>query len=743
MPAANGRPVSAVLDRLRNVQPKQVGGWEALCPAHDDARRSLSVAEGNDGTVLLHCHAGCTAEQIVAAIELSMRDLFPSTNGRNRGSFHIVATYDYTDENGALLYQVCRLEPKDFKQRRPGPDGGWVWNLNGVHRVLYHLPELLAAPPDMTVWIVEGEKDADTLREHELLATTNSEGAGKWNKGNYAETLRGRPVVVVPDNDEPGRRHASDIVLSLRGVAASVTILELPGLPEKGDVSDWLQAGGTASKLYELLEQAKQTREAEAPAPSESVATAHETRVEAPAATSADVHLTDLGNARRVVARHGQDLRFCHPTKNWHVWDGCRWPEDSTAEIVRRVKETQGFLHRGIARQIATLGDAGDDEERKTELAKLTKLLKHALAWEDTRTIVRCITSMASEPGIPILPEQFDADNLLLNVLNGTIDLRTGQLREHRRADLITKLAPVEYKPDAICPLWERCLRRWMDNNDDLIGYLQRIVGYCLTGIVTEHAWWLFHGRGANGKSTFLGTILDLLGDYAMTAESELLLQKKHEAHSTERADLFKKRFVFAAEVDEGKQMAEALMKKLTGGEHVRARKCHKDNIEFDPTHKIMLAANHKPTIRGTDYAVWRRIKFVPFVVTISDEEKDSKLGEKLKAEYAGILAWAIRGCLDWQEYGLDEPNEVKQATMQYQNEQDAVAGFVAECCFTHATARFQVSKLFAAYQEWSRGQDYHATRVHHEDGGEGFSVRKRHGQQEFLRRHRDGEFRI
>jgi P4 family phage/plasmid primase-like protien len=415
-----------------------------------------------------------------------------------------------------------------------------------------------------------------------------------------------------------------------------------------------------------------------------------------------EIHLTDLGNARRVVARHGQDVRYCHPTKTWHVWNGAYWPEDRTAAIVRLVKETQGFFHRNAATALAGIGDAGDDEGRKRELAMMMRLLKHALSWEDARNIDRCVKLMTSEPGIPVLLEEFDADHFLLNVLNGTIDLRTGQLREHRRGDLITKMAPVEYNGDAKCPLWESCLKKWMGDNTGLISYLQRVAGYLLTGDVSEDAWWLFFGLGSNGKTTFLKTLLDLLGDYAMAAEAELLLQKKHEAHSTERADLLGKRFVFAAEVDEGRRMAEALMKKLTGHEKIRARKCFKDNMEFEPTHKIILAANNKPTIHGTDWGTWRRIKFVPFVVTITEEEKDTALAEKLKAERAGILTWAVRGCLDWRENGLDEPDEVKTATEEYKADQDTVAAFIAERCFVHSEFKGQVSKVWAAYQEWS-----------------------------------------
>jgi putative DNA primase/helicase len=330
------------------------------------------------------------------------------------------------------------------------------------------------------------------------------------------------------------------------------------------------------------------------------------------------------------------------------------------------------------------------------------KLLNHCLKWEDTRAIARCLESARSEPGIPVLPGVLDADPFLLNVLNGTLDLRTGQLRPHRREDLITKLAPVRYDEAATCPTWQRSLSRWMHGNEDLIGYLRRVTGYWLTGDVSEQVLWFFHGAGANGKSTFLGTVLAMLGDYGMQAVSDLLMTKHNETHPTERADLFGRRFVATIETEEGKRMAEALLKQLTGGDKVRARKMRQDFFEFDPRHKIVLAANHKPQVRGTDHAVWRRIKLVPFTVTIPDEEKDKQLPEKLKGELPGVLAWAVAGCLEWQRHGLGEPDEVRQATAAYQAEQDAVAQFVAECCIRQGEARVKVSALFEAYGRWS-----------------------------------------
>jgi putative DNA primase/helicase len=291
---------------------------------------------------------------------------------------------------------------------------------------------------------------------------------------------------------------------------------------------------------------------------------------------------------------------------------------------------------------------------------------------------------------------------MLLNVRNGTLDLRTGRLCGHRRENLITKLAPVLYDPAARCPLWERFLHRVMGGNVGLTSYLQRVVGYGLTGDVSEQALWFLFGTGANGKSTFLATILAMLGDYAMQSVSELLMAKANESHPTERADLFGKRLVATIETEEGKRMAESLMKQMTGGDRIRARKMRQDFFEFLPSHKILLAANHKPNVHGTDHAVWRRIKLVPFTVTIREEEKDKTLSDKLKAELPGILAWAVRGCLAWQREGLRDPEEVRKATAEYRAEQDTVADFLASCCNILPEGRIKAALLYDAYVEWS-----------------------------------------
>lgn len=238
-----------VVNKLQGVK-RSGAGWTAKCPAHEDQHNSLSVNEGDGGRVLFYCHAGCSYERIVAALGF--------TNGTS--SRRIVAEYGYRDESGRLLYEAIRFEPKAFQQRRPDGRGGYIWNLNGTKRVLYGLPELLAADPQGVVYIPEGEKDVDELRKHGLVATCNVGGAGKW-RDEYNECLRGRQVVILPDNDEPGQKHAARVARSLSGRAASVRVVELPDLPPKGDVSDWLNAGGTLEQLSKLVKATPQWEE--------------------------------------------------------------------------------------------------------------------------------------------------------------------------------------------------------------------------------------------------------------------------------------------------------------------------------------------------------------------------------------------------------------------------------------------------------------------------------------------------
>lgn len=413
------------------------------------------------------------------------------------------------------------------------------------------------------------------------------------------------------------------------------------------------------------------------------------------------IQLTDLGNGRRFATDHREIVRYCFVWKCFVIWDGTRWKPDDTGRAMALAKQTITRLYAWAKKQIELLAK-DESAEAALRVKKIKVVLDFALKSQHVNRLKAMLELAQSEPGIPILPSDLDRDPMLLNVANGTIDLRAGELRPHRQEDHITKIAPVKFDPTATCPIWERSLIQWHAGKKDMIGFLHRAVGYSLTGSVDEQCLFFLHGDGQNGKSTFLGALQKILGDYAIQAVPELLTKKSNETHPTERADLFGVRFAATIETEDGKKLAEALMKQLTGGDRVRARKMRKDFFEFDMSAKIWFAANHKPRVTGTDFAVWRRIKLVPFIVTISEDEKDGQLKEKLVEEAPGILNWCIQGCLDWQRDGLAEPAEVKAAVEGYRSEQDKVGQFLLECCKRGHDYRVRKSDLYALFKKWS-----------------------------------------
>jgi putative DNA primase/helicase len=367
------------------------------------------------------------------------------------------------------------------------------------------------------------------------------------------------------------------------------------------------------------------------------------------------------------------------------VWTGRNWLVDDRGEVLKRAKATVSRIYQEAA--------AARDEETRKALAK------HAMSSESERKI-KAMVELA-KPEVSILPEELDPDPWKLNVLNGTINLRTGELLEHNRADLITKIAPVEYDPMATAPHWYEVLERVLPS-EDVRAFFKRLCGYALAGDVSEHVLPVLYGTGANGKSTVLNALLEALGDYGIQAAPDLLIAKRG-AHPTELADLFGMRFVTSIEVEDGRRFAESLVKQLTGGDRVRARRMRQDFWEFDPTHTVFLATNHKPEVRGTDNAIWRRIRLIPFTETIRSDEQDKKLPEKLRAELPGIIAWGVEGCLEWQLDGLQAPEEVRQATGEYRSEMDVIGAFLNECCVLGKEKNVSAGDLYRAYGEWCK----------------------------------------
>ncbi len=424
-------------------------------------------------------------------------------------------------------------------------------------------------------------------------------------------------------------------------------------------------------------------------------------------------NLTDVGNAERFIDRCGEDVRHDHKRRRWFCWDGQRYQSDARGRVERLARGTA----RAIFQEVATAKDA---DQRG-------KLASWALRSEFERSLRAMLWVARTWEGVAVLPDEFDRDPMLLNCKNGTLDLRTGELREPRRADLITKVAAAAYDAAATCPRFDKFLNQIMRGKPELLGYLRRLAGYFLTGLNDERAFFLGYGaQGDNGKTTFAELLRQLLGDYGATAATQTFLEQKNERVRDDLAQLPGARLVVAMEVPANQQLAEALMKQLTGGEdYVKARPLYGEYFEFKPQFKVLLMTNHKPVIRGTENAIWNRIHLIPFDVVIPAEEQDEKLLGKLRGELPGVLAWAVRGCREWQERKLDPPEEVRGATREYRTEMDRLGAYLTERCLTGPEARVGLGELHADYVDWC-GQDWSLGRNNF-----GAALRERHFRQE------------
>lgn len=397
---------------------------------------------------------------------------------------------------------------------------------------------------------------------------------------------------------------------------------------------------------------------------------------------------TDVGNAQRLVASHGPDMRYVPRWKTWLIWDGKRWKRDETGEVERRAKQ----VVRGMLHEAAHMTD-GD---------KRQQLAAWALKSEAAGRIKAMVDLAKSEPGVAISYTALDQQPRKLTVQNGTLDLWTGQIGPFNRADLLTKLTDIPFDIEAPCPTWERTLEVIFGGDLELIRYVQRAIGYSLTGDTSEQCLHLCHGTGSNGKSTLLDVLAELSGEYGQQADFQTFLDRRHDSGPrNDVARLAGSRLVRSSEVGDHKRLNEGLIKSLTGGDIITARFLYSEDFEFKPQFKLWLAANHKPVIRGTDYAIWRRIRLIPFEVTITADQADRDLPKKLRAELPGILAWAVAGCLMWQRDGLQPPERVLAATADYKSESDIIAAFIDENCEVDPNYQEPSGKLYTAYKRW------------------------------------------
>ncbi len=408
--------------------------------------------------------------------------------------------------------------------------------------------------------------------------------------------------------------------------------------------------------------------------------------------------LTDNGNAKRIAADHGADTRYCTTTGKWYIWDSGRWTLDTKKAVDARAKTTMEEYIREAAAQT------------EHPFSDTDKIKAHARKSNSRRAIDDAISLLRSEPGIAFTQSELDSNPQLLNLQNGTYCLASQELRQSRRTDLLTKMANSPLANSAECPTWRQFLEDILPD-ESIRSFVQRLVGMSLVGCGKEQVLGVLYGTGANGKSTFVNVITEILGDYAYTLPPGTLMKSRNERMKYEVADSVGRRLVVANESDRGAALDEVLVKSLTGTDRINTQRKYRDPFEFSPTFTVIMATNHKPKVVGQDYGIWRRIKLIPFEVQIPPERQDPGLQSKLLTESAGILGWIVEGYSMWRDMGgLNPPPSVEMATEAYRSEEDILAEFLDETCDVSLNDRSiscVKTDLYNAYKSWieQRGQ--------------------------------------
>ncbi|WP_363798454.1 phage/plasmid primase, P4 family [Lysobacter firmicutimachus] len=631
-----------------------------------------ATGEGGDVFDLIAAHANLDARDdfaIVLAMAAELAEHVPASvpagSGKRRRSEAAMdelgphtARWDYLSADGELIACVYRYDPPEGKQYRPW-DAKRRKHQAPTPRPLYHQPGMAAA---LEVILVEGEKSADALIARGFCATTAMNGAKAPIEKTDWSPLAGKHVLLWPDKDKPGWEYAMQAAqAALKAGAASCALLHLPeDKPEAWDAADAAEDGFDIDGFLRAGERTYLAPGSDDAPP--------------PIDFAGLDWSSDDGLGLAFTRHYAEDWRYCAAWGQWLSWTGTRWNPDRTLVLQHLV--------RGVCRAAQVFA------ERPSQRAKLA-----------SASTVGGVERLArSDPRHASFAESWDRDLWALNTPNGIVDLRRGTLRRHARGEQMTKLTTAS--PAGDCPTWRHFLGDVTGGDGDLAAYLQRVVGYCLTGVTTEHALFFLYGTGANGKSVFVNTLATILGDYATNAPMETFMETRGDRHPTDLAGLRGARFVAASETEQGRRWNEAKLKAITGGDKISARFMRQDFFEYVPQFKLVIAGNHKPAMRNVDEAMKRRLHMVPFTVTIPPERRDRRLTEKLLAERDGIMAWAVQGCLDWQQTGLRAPQCVIDATEEYFEEEDRVGEFVTEDCYVHRDARASIEDVFHRWRE-------------------------------------------
>ncbi|MFE0692755.1 phage/plasmid primase, P4 family [Streptomyces sp. NPDC058869] len=756
----------SILERFKHVSEEADGGYLALCPGHADSRPSLRIWRGDDMKVRLTCRAGCDTGDVVKAAGLRWADLFEATGDgmtvpkekpKMVGPASVVALrmwlesrsltadaaayagtrFGLSPEESARLGLVAssanptgvdgrlpdflssaflrypRLvvplkgfdgvtrgaQGRDLSGRCPGrwlslsnPEGQ-RWAPYGVFKgeAGYGVILLTEGPGDALTAVSVGY-DAVAVRGASLV--NNPELVAE-----LAEGLRGYQVIVCGDNDTAGQGFTLRLSEGLAAHGIDTYALNAQG----DDLTDWREKnpGAFPSALHAAVKAARPVKDrTQVEAEHRKAEVAHRTgAVQVSSDQGADAARilgelvntygedADAMNAFALVAWTDGRIKYA-PGLGYFVWDGTTWVKSAT-----RVRQ-----------EIHAMGAA----------LVLAGYTKEARGFTMTSKINNLLEELRSVPSVYVDAEEFDAKPYLLSFTNGVVDLRTGKLRAHDKADMLTVTLPLEFDPNAQAPRWEQFITEIFPNNADLVSYVQRLVGYGITGNTSEQCFAVLWGKGANGKSVFTETLTDVFGRITKTTPFATFEDKAGGGGiPNDLAALRGARLVMASEGESGKPMSEAVLKRVTGKDKVTARFLRQEFFTFAPTFLIMLATNHKPKFRSQDEGLWRRVKLIPFARYFAPEERDYDLDRKLRAESAGIVAWAVRGAVEWYANGLKDPASISTATREYRATSDALAGFfpgVLEAADEDAI--LPGADAYNSYRDWCEAEGLKSTEV-------------------------------
>ncbi|MFJ9646711.1 phage/plasmid primase, P4 family [Streptomyces sp. NPDC101206] len=754
-----------VLARFSEVTEETDGGYLALCPAHGDTRPSLRLWRGDNGKVRLTCRAGCRSEDVITAVGLTWADLFDTTGPgatvsserptlAGPGPTAALAAYvdratgvlfDFANDVGAKAraYMAARfgvdddlaadlqlgaddgsavggfpflsgaftkyprltvplldfagvprgLQGRDLSGQCPGR---WVslmnprgarWGAFGVFRGQggYGVTLVSEGPGDGLTAVAVGY-DAVIIRGAALAGSPEL-------AAELAEGLKGSHVIAAGDNDPAGQAFNRRLAEGL--APYGITVYALPIPVAKDDLTSWRERDphAFAPALHDAVKAAR-------PVPAAEEAKAEAERAELTTRTGADVVSRDQGSeAARILAglinRYGEsDAMNAHALVAWsdgrikyaaglgfYVWTGTVW------------ERSEVKVRQEIHRMGAALVLAGETQK--------------ARGFTMTTRIDALLTELRSVPTVHVDASAFDDRPHLLTFRNGTVDLRTGTLRAHAPGDMLTYALDVDYRPEATCPRWERFLEEIFPDNPDLPAYIQRLIGYGITGSTAEQSFAVLWGKGANGKSVLTDVLTHVFRAISKTTPFATFEEKPSGGIPNDIAALRGARLVMASEGEAGKPMSEAVLKRVTGKDMISARFLRQEFFEYKPSFLLLLATNHKPRFKSQDEGLWRRVKLIPFKRWFAPHERDHTLDAKLMAEAEGIASWAVRGAVQWHRDGLQDPPVILHASQDYKRTSDALAGFypgVLEAASDDFT--MTGNDAFTMYLDWCEAEN-------------------------------------